>query len=72
MYYCIPYHTENKTLVPEWPTFIDVYSFSSHLQLASNAVMMVVQTMVKSWNVNRISPNFILLQDVNIILQQDA
>ena len=31
--YCTPYDRENKTLVLEWPTFIDVYSFSSHLQL---------------------------------------
>jgi hypothetical protein len=23
-----PYHTENKTLVLEWPTFTDVYSFT--------------------------------------------
>jgi len=23
-----PYHTVNKTLVPEWPTFIDVHSFT--------------------------------------------
>jgi hypothetical protein len=31
--YRCPYHTKmNKSLVLEWPTFIDVYSFSSHLQ----------------------------------------
>ncbi len=24
MYYCIPYDTENKTLVPEWPCIIEV------------------------------------------------
>jgi hypothetical protein len=28
MCYCIPYHTENKPLVPELPTFTDVYSFT--------------------------------------------
>ncbi len=28
MCYCIPYHTENKLLVLEWPTFTDVCSLT--------------------------------------------
>jgi hypothetical protein len=28
MCYCIPYHTKNKLLVLEWPTFTDVYSYT--------------------------------------------
>jgi hypothetical protein len=31
MCYCIPYHTENKSLVPEWPCIIEVsYIYSSY------------------------------------------
>ena len=39
MCYCIPYHTENKSLVPEWPTFTDVYSIYILLQLVIPTIL---------------------------------
>ena len=53
--YICPYHTKmNKSLVPEWPTFTDVYSFTVSYKLVFlkrnfEILNLLIQKSVKPW-----------------------
>jgi hypothetical protein len=44
MCYCRPYHTLNKSLVLEWPTFIDVYSFTVTYRNLKSSIRICIWT----------------------------
>jgi hypothetical protein len=53
MCYCIPYHTENKLLVPEWPCIIEVsYIYSSYNSIFQGTFLYFFLVAISAYKLN--------------------